>query len=91
MEVKVWAKMCGWCRRQIRRDVREGHPELWEETTRTWDQANFNTWARGLEIRRVAEGAGLFFKDEDWMITHIWVHQTNRSVDYWQLERFDHY
>ena len=56
-----------------------------------WDQANFNKWARCLEIRRVAEGTGLFFSDEDFMITYIWVHQTNRSVDHPQLEPFDHY
>ena len=78
--------MCGWCRRQIRRDVCEQHPGLWEEATQTWDNRNFNKLARQLEIRRCAEGVGLFFDNEHWAITKLWIHQTNRSIDYWQFE-----
>ena len=87
MELVVHAKLCGWCRRQVRRDTRERNPELVEAAE--WDQAAFNRLARCEETSKIAAGVELFFPAGHYMVTHIWVHQTNRYVDYPALERFN--
>ena len=93
MECNVWAKICGWCRRQVRRDVRELYPELWDEAMQAQDQSSINRFharARQFEIQRVALGCALYFPDEHWAVHRIWVRQSNRIIDYWQLDPFNY-
>ena len=81
------AKLCGWCRRQARRSIAANHPNL--AAAPDWDQKEFNRLARYEEIAMVANGLGGPFPAEEFQLNTVWVHQTNRYLDYPQLEVFN--
>ena len=90
IDCNAWCKMCGWCRRQVRRDIRDLYPDLWNETEQTGHTNRFDVAARQVEIVRVAAGFAHHFPDMLWEVRRIWVQQSNRTIDYWQLDRFNH-
>ena len=90
MDCNAWCKICGWCRRQVRRDVRDMYPELWGEATQSGHLNRFDVAARQVEIARVAAGFAAHFPDEFWEVRRIWVQQSNRNMDYWQLDHFNY-
>ena len=87
MSMTCSAKLCGWCRRQSRRNVFAQYPGLAEAAE--WDQEEFNRLARYEEIDLLATGLSRTFPTEDFRINTIFVWQTNRYVDYPLLEAYN--
>ena len=87
MEVRVTAKLCGWCRRQARRTTTANNPNI--VVAPFWDQELFNRLARYQEISMVATGLDVMFPTVLYRINRVWVHQTCRIINYPALERFN--